>query len=287
MQLVWLITGTSSGFGRDLTLEALKRGDKVIATARARSLSKLSDLKKAGADVLELDVTDPLDKLHEVAKKAVKIHGRVDVVVNNAGFIQNGFLEEVTPEETFSQFNTNVFGALNVSRAFLPYMRKRRTGTVVFLGSISGWIVGPNAGLYQGSKHAVRGLSESLRVEIEPLGLRSICIEPGYFRTKFLQPGNRTATEGRGFDDYKEQRLASMAVADAMNGHQIGDPQRAVEVMIDIVKSEGQAAGRKPPPFVGLGSDAYTMIRDACNGALQTLEDWKDVITSTDLKEGK
>ncbi|TCD69271.1 hypothetical protein EIP91_008206 [Steccherinum ochraceum] len=104
MQLVWFITGTSSGFGRDLTLALLRRGDKVIATARGRSIAKVADLKEKGADVIEFDVTDPLDKLESVAKEAVKIHGRVDVVVNNAGYIQNGFLEEATPEETFNQF---------------------------------------------------------------------------------------------------------------------------------------------------------------------------------------
>jgi len=287
MQLVWLITGTSSGFGKDLTLAALRRGDKVIATARARSAAKLSDLKEKGADVLELDVTDSLDKLREVAKKAVAIHGRVDVVVNNAGFIQNGFLEEATPEETFSQFNTNVFGALNVSRAFLPYMRERRTGTIVWLGSIAGWRGSPNGGLYQASKHAVRGLSESLRQEIEPLGLRSICIEPGFFRTEFLQPGNRTASVAHGFDDYKEKRQAAIASADAMNGSQVGDPKKAVEVMIDIIKSEGKAAGRTPPTYLGLGSDAYEIIKDACTSTIKRLDDWKDIIVSTDIKESK
>ncbi|KAH8093857.1 hypothetical protein BXZ70DRAFT_948182 [Cristinia sonorae] len=283
MQLVWLITGTSSGFGRDLTLAALRRGDKVIATARPRSIDQLSDLKNQGADVLELDVTDPLEKLHQVAKAAVKIHGRVDVVVNNAGYIQNGFLEEASAEETLNQFNTNVFGALNVARAFLPYMRERKTGTIVWLGSIAGWRGSPNGGLYQASKHAVRALSESLRLEIEPLGLRSICIEPGFFRTNFLKPGNRTTGVSEGFEDYRERKKEAAAALDAMNGKQIGDPKKAAEVMIDIVKSEGVAAGRPPPTFVGLGSDAYTIIKEACTSTLERLEDWKDVITSTDL----
>ncbi|TFY74092.1 hypothetical protein EWM64_g9920 [Hericium alpestre] len=138
--LVWLITGTSSGLGRLLTLEALLRGDKVIATARTRSVCKLDELKKAGAAILELEVTAPLEELHALAKKAVAIYGRVDVLVNNAGYFHVAALEEATPQETMEQFNTNIFGGLNMCRAFLPYMRPRRTGTVVWLGSIGGWM---------------------------------------------------------------------------------------------------------------------------------------------------
>ncbi|KAK0499058.1 hypothetical protein EDD18DRAFT_1070799, partial [Armillaria luteobubalina] len=154
--LVWLITGTSTGLGRDLVLAALERGDKIIATARARSLHFLADLKETSAEMLELDVTAPPDDLKKVADKAVAIYGRVDVLVNNAGYILVGAPEESTPEETFDQFNTDVFGALNVTRAFLPHMRARRTGTFVWLGSIGGWRAVPNAGLYSTTKWALR-----------------------------------------------------------------------------------------------------------------------------------
>ncbi|KAF5340171.1 hypothetical protein D9758_014998 [Tetrapyrgos nigripes] len=189
-QLVWVITGTSSGLGHDLTLAALARGDKVIATARARSIGTLDDLNAKGADTLELDVTAPLDTLKEVAKKAVEIHGRVDVVVNSAGYILAGALEENTrrlpsfgaiihfisiPTRRYRNvyYSTNVFGALNVTRAFLPYMRQRKTGTIVWMGSLTGWISGPAAGLYCTTKYALRGISGTLHEEISPLGLRS------------------------------------------------------------------------------------------------------------------
>ena len=141
--LVWVITGTSTGLGRYLALAALARGDKVIATSRARSLGKLDDLKAKAPDsvhTMELDVTASLDTLKRAAEEAVKVWGRVDVVVNNAGYIDVGALEERTPEESLNQYQTNVFGALNVSRAFLPYMRERKTGTVVFIGSLGGWM---------------------------------------------------------------------------------------------------------------------------------------------------
>ncbi|PSR83147.1 hypothetical protein PHLCEN_2v5796 [Hermanssonia centrifuga] len=130
-QLVWLITGTSSGLGRCLTLAALKRGDKVIATGRSQSFSKLEDLKAQGADILELDVTSPPETINEVAKKAIHIYGRIDVLVNNAGYGEIGPLEEKT---------THIFGPLNINQAFLPHMRERRTGTIVWVGSICGWM---------------------------------------------------------------------------------------------------------------------------------------------------
>lgn len=284
-QLVWLITGTSSGFGRDLAIAALNRGDKVIATARGRSLAKLADLKNQGADVLELDATSPLETLHGIAKQAIAFHGRVDVLVNNAGYIEVGALEENTPEESFNQFNTNVFGPLNVNRAFLPYMRERKTGTVVWIGSVGGWRGVATAGLYAATKHAVRALSVSLHDEISPLGLRSICFEPGYFRTNFLTADNRGPDKSR-ISDYQEITNAVFARFNAYNLNQPGDPKKGVEIMIDIIKGEGIAAGRDFPTVVALGSDCYEGVKAACHDTLQNLEVWKDVIVSTDFPKG-
>lgn len=281
-QLVWLITGTSYGLGRDMTLAALRRGDRVIATARARSFDKLADLKAQGADVLELDVTAPLETLHEVARKAVAIHGRVDVVVNNAGYIETGALEEMTPEETLDQFKTNVFGPLNVNRAFLPYMRARKTGTIVWIGSVGGWRGSAGFGLYSSTKYAVRSLAESLHKEIAPLGLRSLCFELGYFRTAFLAAGHRGAEKAR-IDDYREISEKIIPGLASRNGKQPGDPKKGVEVMIDVVRGEGVAAGRPTPVAIGLGSDYYRDVKSILEGKLQELEEWKDVTTSTDL----
>ncbi|KAG6909214.1 hypothetical protein DXG01_001521 [Tephrocybe rancida] len=268
-QLVWLITGTSTGLGRELTLAALKRGDKVIATARARSLSKLDDLKAQGADALELDVTAPLETLHETAKKAIALHGRIDVLVNNA-------------EETYDQFNTNVFGALNVARAFLPYMRERRTGTVIFLGSIGGWRTVPNAGLYAATKFALRGISTTLDEEISPLGLRSICAEFGYFRTAFLMADHRAPQVSR-IADYKPITDAGNAALEAYSGQQPGDPLKGVEVLADVVRGEGVAAGKPVPAVLSLGSDCYKVTKTACEDTLARLEEWKKVSFSSDF----
>lgn len=282
--LVWLITGTSTGLGRDLALEALKRGEKVIATGRSRSIAKLDDLKAKGADVIELDVTSPLETLHEIAKKAVEIHGRIDVLVNNAGYILVGALEENTPQETFDQFNTNVFGALNVTRAFLPYMREKRTGTVIFLGSLGGWKSTPYAGLYSTTKWALRGISETLHDEISPLGLRSVCIDFGYFRTSFLESDQRAPKVSR-IPDYKETSDAAEAALQAYNGKQPGNPLKGVQVMVDLVRGEGQAAGKPFPRGLALGTDSYNVAKNSSHQALERLEIWKDVSFSTDFRD--
>lgn len=283
-QLVWLITGTSSGLGRDLTIAALNRGDKVIATGRARSLAKLDDLRKRGAAILELDVTSPLDKLQAVAKEAVEIYGHIDVLVNNAGFMETGALEDNTPEETYGQFNTNIFGPLNVNRAFLPHMRPRRSGTIVWLGSVGGWRGVAGAGLYAGTKFATRGLSLSLHAEVFQLGLRSICFEPGYFRTNFLTADNKGEDKPM-TEDYKQSVGAAIGRFNAYNGKQPGDPQKAAEVMIDVVKGEGVAAGKPFPTVVVLGSDAYELIKNSASDTLKALDVWKDATCSTDLSK--
>ncbi|KAF8879567.1 hypothetical protein BD779DRAFT_1627971 [Infundibulicybe gibba] len=282
MSLVWLITGTSTGLGRELTLAALARGDKVIATSRARSLSKLAELKSAGADVLELDVTDSLENLHKIAKEGVEIHGRVDVVVNNAGYLAVGALEESTPQETLDQFNTNVFGALNVSRAFLPYMRKEKKGTVAFLGSIGGWSDVPNAGLYCATKSAIRSITETLHAEISSLGLRAICLELGHFRTGFLAAGHRAPYVPRIEDYYPMSEKADQS-RQAYSGNQPGSPGKGVKAIIDVLHGTGVAQGKPFPVVLQLGSDCFKVVTVSCENTLDNLQQWKEVTLGTDI----
>ncbi|THU86770.1 NAD(P)-binding protein [Dendrothele bispora CBS 962.96] len=287
-QLVWLITGTSTGLGRDLTLLTLKRGDKVIATTRGRSLAKLDDLKAQGADTLELDVTWPLEKLQQVMKEAVEIHGRIDVLVNNAGYFLVGALEENSPEETLQQFNANVFGALNVTRAVLPHMRARKSGTIVWAGSIVGWHALANAGVYAASKAAVRSLSETLHAEISPIGLRSICIDFGYFRTAFLNSEHRMPHLGK-ISDYKEVTEEYERALQEYNGKQPGDPIRGCQVILDLVRDEGivKGKGAAVPTNLQLGSDTYNTVKPILEKHIKVMEDWKDVTLSTDFPEGE
>ncbi|KXN91710.1 hypothetical protein AN958_12562 [Leucoagaricus sp. SymC.cos] len=281
-QLVWLITGTSSGFGRELVISALKRGDKVIATTRARSLAQLEDLKARGAEILELDVTAPVEILKSIAAKALGIYGRIDVLVNNAGSVLVGAIEENTAEETLSQFHTNLFGGLNLTRAILPFMRERKTGTLVFFGSIGGWLSIPNSGIYVATKFATRGLTTTLHDEIAPLGLRAVCVEPGFFRTKLFAPGNKTAWESR-IEAYKLVTEPAEAVIEMSDGKQPGDPQKAAEIIVDLVRGEGVAKGKPWPRFLALGPDSYAMIKEELRKASEALEEWKDVSSSTNF----
>ncbi|RXW21406.1 hypothetical protein EST38_g4447 [Candolleomyces aberdarensis] len=274
--LVWLITGTSSGIGRDLALAALSRGDKVIATARGRSVSKLEDLKNAGAATLQLDVTSTLEELHQVAKEAVGIYGRVDVLVNNA--------EETTPQETFDQFNTNVFGALNVARAFLPYMRIKKSGIIMWIGSVVGWQSLPYGGLYSASKWAVRGISETLNDEILPLGLKSVCIDLGSFRTAFLGDTQRGPPVSR-IPDYQPLTDIVEARFQADNGKQPGNPAIVVEVLVDLAHETGPIKGKAFPTSINFGSDSYSVAKKASEDALTRLEEWKAVSYSTDFEK--
>jgi len=285
MSLVWLITGTSSGFGNELARSLLGRGEKVIATGR--KLAALEGLKAEGADTLELDVTSPLDILKVIADKAVGLHGRVDVVVNNAGYVEIGALEELTPEETLKQFNTNVFGGLNVARAFLPHLRKERSGTIVWIGSVGGWRSPAASGLYCATKHAVRAIASSMDEEISPLGLRSIYLEPGYFRTSFLQEGNRSSYTPRiqDYDPFIAQRYSHFQ---NISGKQPGDPKKLVELMIDYVRKEGVFKTEDParpdyPQGLPVGTDAYNIIKTTLEQQLVLMEKWKDVTCSTDL----
>ncbi|KDQ49764.1 hypothetical protein JAAARDRAFT_42602 [Jaapia argillacea MUCL 33604] len=285
-QLVWVITGTSYvGIGRELTFAALNRGDKVIATARARSISALGDLKDKGADILELDVTSPLENLKEIAAAAVKIHGRVDVLVNNAGALTTAaILEDQSPEETLQQMNTNILGPLNVTRAFLPYMRERRVGTIIWIGSLGGWMSFPLCGAYCASKYAMRGVSQALHTEIAPLGLRSICIELGNYRTEFLSPSHRAPLRQK-IEDYKEMAEAGDAFVSGFHGKEPGSPAKATSIIVDIVRGEGMAEGKDVPLVLSLGRDCYGGVKKVCEDTLRRLEEWKEVSISTDLDD--
>ncbi|KAH9477890.1 Oxidoreductase BOA17 [Psilocybe cubensis] len=280
--LVWLITGCSSGIGRELAIAVLERGDHVIATTRLRSFESIKDLKDLGAHVMVLDVTESIDKLKAVAAEAIVVYGKVDVVVNNAGFIMPGSFEETTHEETLTQFNTNVFGALNVARAFLPYMRKQRTGTISFIGSCYGWRPVPFCGLYVASKFAIRGISDTLHEEIAPFGLRSICFDFGAFRTPIIEKLPKWVPI---LDAYKDAGESANATLLAYKGTQKGDTVRGAYTIIDIIRGEGMATGRQVHPGFALGSDSYETVKKHCENTLARLEEWKPVSLATDYPD--
>ncbi|PPQ72176.1 LOW QUALITY PROTEIN: hypothetical protein CVT26_006895 [Gymnopilus dilepis] len=277
--LVWLITGAGSGLGYQLALEALSRSDKVIATGRSgRAFEKLEELKEKGAEILELDVTASLESLQETAKKAIDIYGRVDVLVNNAAYVVSGTVEEIPLQATQDVFNTNLFGALNVTKGFLPYMRENKVGTVVWIGSIAGRIGFPSCGSYVATKWALRGISATLQIEVASLGLRTICVDLGWFRTCLSDPNYRVRTAST-VDDYRsvvdgmEATLQGSVMLSlnllvfangylaAANGTQAGDPARGARVLVDVVRGEGVAKDKPFPPELVLGTDCYDTVK--------------------------
>ncbi|KAE9086101.1 hypothetical protein PF010_g20215 [Phytophthora fragariae] len=189
---VWLVTACSSGFGKEIVLAALARGDRVIATAR--DASKLQDLVHQGARALALDVTASDAELKKVIARALSFYGTIDILVNNAAFLLGGAIEECTDEEAYQQFNTNVFGTLHMLRAVLPHMREKRSGVVANIGSAGGWFGIKTMGVYGSTKFALAGLTLALRAELEMFGIDVTIIEPGSFRT---------ATLGKGFSGNK------------------------------------------------------------------------------------
>ncbi|PGH35599.1 hypothetical protein GX50_01580 [[Emmonsia] crescens] len=279
--LVWLVTGCSCGFGKELANAILARGDKVIATSR-----NVDNVKFPGATVFDLDVTAPQEEIDAKILGALEIHGRIDVLVNNAGFIEFGTLEETSEAKWLSQFNTNVFGAAKVTRAILPHFRQRREGVAVFISSVSGWSGDPFAGVYCGSKFALEGIVESFQREVAPLGIKCLLVELGYFRTDIIaRPQIKAAVSD--IDDYAAFAKPFHDGLPRINGKQLGDPKKGVEVIIDVVKREGQAADRPMPFRLPLGSDCMKVMREKCVDTLKVLDDWEDIICSTDFPAGK
>ncbi|CAN9251733.1 unnamed protein product [Alternaria alternata] len=278
---VWFITAASSGFGKYIALEALSRGHKVIASAR--STSRLHDLQEKGAVTVALDVTAPQAEIEKIAQEANAQYGCINHLVNAAGYILVGAVEETSPKEDFDQFNTNVFGMLNVSKAFLPYIRATSGHrTIANFGSIGSWHGGAGFALYAGTKWACSGISESMRSELAPLGISVTVIEPGYFRTGFLNAGTQIKSEKR-IKEYDETAVGEVrATLDKVNNNQPGDVKKGSRVIVDILTKTGAAEGRDVPMRVALGSDCSPGIREKIEGTMKLLAEWDAITTKTD-----
>ena len=277
-QRVWFITGASTGFGRLLAEEVLKAGGKVVATAR--KLDNVADLEKKypqTAQALSLDVTDARQVDSAVAQAFARF-GRVDVLVNNAGYGVAGAIEEVSEAEFMPMFETNVFGLLRVTRAFLPHLRKQRSGHILNLSSIGGVVAGPGIGFYNATKFAVEGLSEALAAELAPLGIHVTIIEPGPFRTDFL--GRSGVVAKTRISDY-DNTAGNMRKYFAENdGKQKGDPLRAVQAMMEVVESPN------PPLRLLLGASAVQRLRAKLGNWEKEITAWEKVTVGADFPDG-
>ena len=276
---VWFITGTSTGFGHLLAEEALKRGERVIATAR--DVSKLSRLARQYPDrihTLTLDVTNP-NEIISIAQQGIAAFGHVDTLVNNAGYGVNGAIEEVSEDEFEPMFQSNIYGLIRVTRAFLPHFRQRRSGHIFNLSSIGGLIGSPGWGFYNATKFAVEGLSEALAEEMKPLGVHVTVVEPGPFRTDFLGRSSKLAR--RQLRDYATTAGKAREYLKTQSGKQPGDPQKAVEAIITAANSP------KPPLHLILGQVALTRFRHKLSDWHEEIAAWESVTTSADFPENK
>jgi NAD(P)-dependent dehydrogenase (short-subunit alcohol dehydrogenase family) len=219
---VWFITGAGRGMGVDIAKAALAAGNAVVATGRnidtvSKAIGQADDLL-----VVTLDITDPASAQAAV-QAAVERFGRIDVLINNAGNFIAGFFEEITPDDFRAQLETNLFGPLNVTRAVLPVMRSQRSGLVVTMSSTAGLVGGAFCTAYAASKFALEGWSESLTPEVAPFGVRTMLVEPGFFRTELLTQESTSYAEPS-FEDYAERTVQTVTAWKGMNGLQGGDP---------------------------------------------------------------
>jgi NAD(P)-dependent dehydrogenase (short-subunit alcohol dehydrogenase family) len=251
---VWLVTGAGRGMGVDIAQAALAAGYTVIATGRA--VERVSAALGAHDDllVLRLDVTDPASAAVAV-RAGVDRFGRIDVLVNNAGNFNAGFFEELSPEDFRAQIETTLFGPVNVTRAVLPVMRAQRSGLVVTISSTAGIEGGEFLTAYAASKFGVEGWMESLTPEVAPFGIRTMLVEPGFFRTELLTPESTKYAQAS-IDDYAERTAQTVTTWKSMNGQQGGDPARLADALVRL------AAQDEPPPRFPAGADAVATFEN-------------------------
>jgi NAD(P)-dependent dehydrogenase (short-subunit alcohol dehydrogenase family) len=251
---VWFVTGAGRGMGVDIAKAALAAGHAVVATGR--NPEKVVSVLGAHDDLLvvELDVTDPADAEAAVAA-AVDWFGRIDVLVNNAGNFNAGFFEELSPEEFRAQIETTLFGPVNVTRAALPVMRGQRSGLIVAISSTAGIVGGEFLTAYAASKFGVEGWMESLAPEVAPFGIRTMLVEPGFFRTELLTPESTKYAEAS-IADYAERTEQTVTAWNSMNGQQGGDPAKLADALVRL------AAQEEPPLRFPAGADAVTTFEN-------------------------
>lgn len=249
---VWFVTGTSSGFGRSIVAEAVKRGERVVATARdPKALADLVALAPERVLAVQLDVTRP-EQIQSAVAAAFERFGQVDVLVNNAGYSILGALEETSEEELRAAFEPMFFGPVALTRALLPHFRERRTGTIVQITSVGGVVTAPGFGAYCAVKHALEAMTEALASELKPYGIRAIIVEPGAFRTRLFGTAFKSLPV---MPEYNETVGPTRAYAEKEAGNQAGDPDKAARAIVDAVDA-GAPNLRLP-----LGADAVAGIR--------------------------
>ncbi|AZD74055.1 oxidoreductase [Pseudomonas chlororaphis] len=268
------ITGVSSGFGNALAREALAAGHRVIGTVRNEAaLQAFQALSVDRAHGVILDVTD-FERIDSVVAAVEAAHGPVDVLVNNAGYGHEGIFEESPLEELRRQFDVNVFGAVAVTKAFLPYFRKRRAGHILNITSMGGTITMPGIAYYCGSKFALEGISDTLSKELRPFNIFVTAVAPGSFRTDWA--GRSMQRTPRSIADYDASFDPVRKAREEKSGKQPGDPRKAAQAMLQVIASPA------PPAHLLLGSDALSLVRSRLEQAANEIDQWEALSRSTD-----
>jgi len=272
----WFVTGTSQGLGLVLVQKLLLQGYNVIATARnADVLQAAVNTTSDNFLPLQMDLISE-ESVAKAVNQAIEKFNTIDVLVNNAGYGLIGGIEESSDKEVQANFDVNVFGLLNVTRAILPYMREAKSGHIFNISSVFGLIAGAGWGVYCGTKFAVEGLSEALAPEVKPFGINVTIIEPGYFRTNFLNGGS-IAVAANPIAAYSEIAETKRMHSDEIPGNQPGDPEKAAEVMINMAQLA------EPPLRLLLGSDAYQYASYKIQMLTDSIEANKAITFSTDF----
>jgi NAD(P)-dependent dehydrogenase (short-subunit alcohol dehydrogenase family) len=269
---VWFITGAGRGMGVDIAKAALAAGFKVVATGR--NIDKVTQALGESHDLLvvKLDVTNPADSVSAV-KAAVDRFGRIDVLVNNAASFYAGYFEELTPEQMERQLSTSLIGPMNVTRAVLPVMRKQRSGQIITISSTAGLIGFEFGTAYAASKFGLEGWMESLQAEVEPFGIHTTIVNPGFFRTELLTEESTNFAE-HAIEDYNERRVQQIHFWKGYNGQQSGDPAKLAQALITIASQE------KPPLRFIAGADAIDTAEQVVATLQQQLNAYRELSTS-------
>ncbi len=274
---VWFITGCSTGFGHELAKLVLERGWKAVVTARDEK--RVADLVKGHEDsalTVSLDVTDA-KQIAAATKAATDKFGRIDVLVNNAGYGYQASIEEGDEAEIRAQFDANVFGLFAMTRSVLPIMRRQRSGHVINITSVAGFIGFAGSGYYAASKQAVEGWSDALAKEVEPLGLHVTCVEPGPFRTDWA--GRSLKQTPNKIEDYAESAGIRLRGTSNGSGKQAGDPRRAGELMIEITQA------KSPPHQLVLGAWGVDAVDQRLSAIRKDFDTWRERGAATDYDE--
>ena len=271
----WFITGASRGFGALFVKEALDRGDNVVAAAR----NPQALVEKVGARpnllAIKLDVTNE-EQAREAVRQTVERFGRIDVLINNAGFGVVGAVEEISGAEVEAVYRTNVFGLLSVTRAALPQLRHQGSGHIINISAVAGYQSWPGWAVYASTKFAVEGISEGLAMEVKPLGIKVTIVEPGFFRTDFLD-GQSLNICPAVIEDYAETTGAMRQAALSSNHKQPGDPARMAKALLQIVDDPN------PPLRMPFGSDTVATIEAKNAFVAEELNNWRTLAVSTDF----